>query len=523
MKHPFKRNAINRRDFIKLFSAGAIGGAALIALPGCTGLSYGKKARFNVLFIVVDDLRPELNCYGASHIKSPNIDLVAESGVLFTRTYCQQAVCNPSRTSVLTGYRPETIGVLDLETHFRENDPDVVTLPEHFKKHGYHTQAFSKVYHPGLDDPRSWSVPTWWSRFPDKYNYQIPEIDIPLRKAKREFDRKFREISKSMLAKEKIAEHRKTPRGPSWAAPDVPDNYLADGECTDEVIRTLREVKDKPFFLAVGFKKPHLPFVAPKKYFDLYPKETIKLANNPFAPKDAPDVALTNWGELRKYSDIPKQGPVSEEKAIELTRAYFACISFIDVQIGRLKNELDTLGQRDNTVIILWGDHGWHLLDHGLWSKHTNYEVATRSPMIISVPGIKTAGQKCDALTEFVDIYPSLCDICGLPVPGHVEGISFKPLLEDPDRSWKKAAFSLYPRKVKGVGKVMGRAIRTDRYRFVEWTNVDKMFREFELYDHKVDPNENVNIANLPENVRIVEKLLSLLHAGWRRALPPNI
>ncbi len=480
------------------------------------------EPKFNVLFIAVDDLRPQMNCYGYEQIQSPNMDKLAAQGMLFNRTYCQQAVCSPSRTSLLTGYRPESVGVTDMNTHFRENKPDVVTLPEHFKNHGYYTRSFGKIYHPGLDDPQSWSDSSWWSRFPDKYNYQDSQIDVDLREAFEVFNRRFQKISKDMTPGEKLEARRSKPRGPSWAAPNVPDTMLADGECTEAVIKMINQVKDRPFFIATGFRKPHLPFVAPKKYFDLYPEESIVLAENNFMPENAPEIAGTDWDELRKYSDIPKEGPVSEKKALELTRAYYACVSYIDAQVGRLLDELDRLDLRKKTVVIVWGDHGWHLLEHGLWCKHTNYEIATRAPMIVSTPDMKSRGASTEALTEFVDIYPSLSEICGLPLPAHLEGTSFKPLLDNPDLKWKKAAFSIYPRTLDGVGEIMGRAMRTDRYRYVEWTNEDKSFFQCELYDHQIDPDENFNIADDPENSKLRGELSSQLRAGWQNALPEN-
>ncbi len=492
--------------------------AIIILLTACS--RPVEKHKYNVLFIAVDDLRPQLNCCGYKNIHSPNLDRLAARGLLFNRAYCQQAVCSPSRTSLLTGLRPESVGVTDLNTHFRENKPDVVTLPQHFKNNGYYTRSFGKIYHPGLDDPLSWSDSSWWSRFPDKYNYQDSLIDAQIRKSFDKFYAHFQLISKNMSEGEKLEAMRKKPRGPSWAAPDVPDTMLADGECASEVIRMINKIKDRPFFIAAGFRKPHLPFVAPKRYYDLYPKGSVLLADNDYFPANAPAIAGTNWDELRKYSDIPKEGPVSEEKAYELTRAYYACVTFIDAQIGRLLTELDRLNLSKKTIVIVWGDHGWHLLEHGLWCKHTNYEIATRVPMIISVPGMQSAGRTTNALTEFVDIYPSLSELCGLPLPDHLEGTSFVPLLEAPQRPWKKAAFSLYPRVLPEFGDITGRALRTERYRFVEWANKDSSFYKTELYDHDIDPDENFNIAGYSENADLVKHLTQILHAGWRASLP---
>jgi arylsulfatase A-like enzyme len=314
-------------------------------------------------------------------------------------------------------------------------------------------------------------------------------------------------------------------RGLPVEAPDVPDDDLRDGALAKRGCELLRELKDggKPFFLAVGFYKPHLPFVAPKKYWDLHDPAKLPTAQHPNPPKGSPPYALTNFGELRAYHGIPKTGPVSDEMAHKLVHGYYACISYMDAQFGRLIDKLDRLGLKDNTVVIFWGDHGWHLNDHGQWCKHTNFEVATRAALLMSKPGQKAPGKKTDALVEFVDIYPTLADVCGLPKPGGVEGHSFAPLLDDPARPWKAAAFSQYPRGSKETGPLMGYAIRTDRYRMVEWRqrNSGKVVSH-ELYDHQTDPGENVNIADRPESKGIVEKLSKQLAAGWKANAPPT-
>lgn len=310
-------------------------------------------------------------------------------------------------------------------------------------------------------------------------------------------------------------------RGPSWDAPDVGDDELRDGQTAVAAMDALRKVKGKPFFLAVGFFKPHLPFIAPKRYFDLYPKEKIDLVDYPSPPEGVPELALHNFGELRNYQDIPEKGPVSHEKALELIRAYYASTSYTDAQLGRVVGELDRLGLRDDTVIILWGDHGYHLGDHGLWNKHTNFEKAVHVPLIISVPGQKRAGAKSPRLVEFVDIYPTLCELCDVPPPDGLEGTSFAPLIENPDRPWKKAAFSQYPRTARDVGRAMGYSIRTERYRLTEWKVPGTDFHEVELYDYETDPNESVNLASRPEHKAVVARLTKMLHAGWRAALPP--
>lgn len=452
----------------------------------------------NVLFICIDDLRPELGCYG-SPIKSPHIDALAARGLVFNRAYCQQAVCSPSRTSMLTGRRPDTTKIYDLETHFRATIPDVITLPQWFKQHGYHTRSFGKVYHGKLDDPPSWSVP----HSPNRANqYSDPKTIALLKQIGAEMD----EVG------------GKT-KGPAHEIANVTsDSDLPDGYIADKAIEAMRQVKNKPFFLAVGFLKPHLPFVAPKRFFDLYPPESIGLSPNPSPPKDVPPIALTNYAELRAYTDMPKKGELSDDQAKELRRAYFACVSWVDSQVGRVLKELDDLGLRDNTIVVIWGDHGWHLGDEGLWCKHTNFEIAARAAFVVSAPGMKSAGKKTNALIEYVDIYPTLCELAKVPLSDGLEGTSFAPLLDDPSRAWKKAAFSQYPRRQD----VMGYSMRTDRYRYTEWQkrdNHDEIVAR-ELYDEQADPMEAVNLAGHPNQSATIEQLHAQLQAGWKAAEP---
>ena len=504
-----------------------LGGVALALACVCHGVggTYASETenkpsdKYNVLMIAVDDLRPEAGCYGVPIIKTPHIDALASQGLLFNRAYCQQAVCSPSRTSLLLGRRPDTTRVYDLQTHFRKRLPDVITLPQYFKNHGYHTQGLSKIYHGGLDDPASWSVPHW---SPSKPMYGKPETLADLNRRREEMRKKEGPATR-VLEKDpktgiplRVSAPRYRVYGPAWEDPDVPDDALPDGETTNRAIELLRELKDRRFFLAVGYLKPHLPFVAPKKYYDLYRKDEIPLAPNPFPPEDCPPIALTNWGELRAYQGIPPTGPLPESMARDLVHGYFAATSYVDAQIGRLLAEVDRLGLRDSTIIVLWGDHGWHLGDHGLWCKHTNFESATRSLLIFRVPGQPHPGAKTDALVEFVDIYPTLCELCGLPIPEGLEGTSLVPLFENPVRPWKKAAFSQYPR-----GKVMGHSMRTDRYRYTEWRpSAGGQPVAVELYDHVTDPQENVNLAGRPEYKELVAQLHQQLEAGWQAAKP---
>ncbi len=473
--------------------------------------------RPNVLFIAVDDLRPQLGCYGKTQVQSPNIDQLAAHGVLFNRAYCQYASCCPSRSSLLTGLRPDSTGVLNNNTHFRTKVPDVVTLPQQFKQQGYVTRSIGKIFHGSFEtayvgtkfhDPPSWSAPAWLG---SPQYYFTPE---GIEAARAVYARKHK-----MNGGSENAWKTEFVQALTTEAPDVPDSTLYDGQVTINAIKTLGELKAAPFFLAVGFAKPHLPFVAPKKYWDLYDRAKFDLPSPAAAPKDAPEVALPGWGELRgQYTDIPKEGPLSEAKTRELIHGYHACVSYVDAQIGLLLAELDRLGLRENTIIVLWGDHGWHLGELNHWAKKTAFELATRAPLILSAPGKKAVGANSDALVEFVDIYPTLCELAGLPLPSNLEGNSFVPLLDAPDTAWKSAAFS----QVIGDGGSMGRTMRTDRYRLTLWfkTKTSDKTIAMELYDYLKDSNELENIAAHPENAKLVKQLTAKLQAGWQKATP---
>jgi iduronate 2-sulfatase len=489
-----------RRDFLALAFVFAV------VWIGGTVANAAEKPR-NVLFIAVDDLRTELGCYGNTRVESPHIDALAKRGVVFHRAYCQQAVCSPSRTSLMTGLRPDSTKVYDLVQHFRNTVPDVVTVAQHFKNHGYHSVGMGKIYHGGLDDEASWSEP--WRR-PNANGYQLQENQELV--ARKRAAARARGLTGKPLSR--------AARGPAVESADVPDNAYPDGTCADMAIETLQRVKDKPFFLAVGFLKPHLPFNAPKKYWDLYDRSKIKLADNPFPPKNAPAFAMSNWGEIRVYEGIPRSGPINDEQARELIHGYLACVSCTDAQIGRIVAELDRLGLADNTSIVLWGDHGWKLGEHGGWCKHTNFENDAHAPLIFAGAGVTDKGKKTDSLAEFVDIYPTLCDLAGLPLPKHLEGVSLKPVLDDATTSVRSAAFSQYPRSHNGR-KMMGYSMRTDRYRYTEW--IDRHNGEVvarELYDHELDPAENVSIAGKPEHEPLLESLSKQLDGGrgWEKA-----
>lgn len=468
---------------------------------------FASAAPVNVLFIAVDDLRPELGCYGAKYMKSPHIDRLAASGILFERAYCQVAVCNPSRNSLLSGCRPDTTGVLDNQHFLRPNMPEVVTLPEHFKTNGYTSLSHGKIFHhserePG-DDPQSWSEPAWYHGEPYKHWFAKESLD---------YVKKLKELPK--------AQQPKLMRAPPFEAADEPDDSYPDGQTALKTIETLQRLKldTKPFFLAVGFVKPHLPFTCPQKYWDLYPADKVKLPDNNYPPKDVPAPALHNGYELRSYGTVPPDGDIPHQMALNLIRGYRACVSFMDAQVGRVLTELDRLGMRENTIIILWGDHGYHLGENGLFTKMTNFELGTHAPLIVCTPNQKTAGKRSKALVEFVDIYPTLASLCDLPLPKHLEGTSFAPLLDKPDQPWKKAAFSQYLRT--GKPPSMGRSIRTDHWRYTEWHDLKQQPAGIELYDETNDPQENTNLANDPAHAKRVRQLAEQLQAGWKAALP---
>jgi len=525
--------------------------------------SASDTQRPNILFIACDDMRPELGCYGKDYIHSPNIDALASNGIVFNHAYCQQAVCSPSRSSLLTGTRPDTDQVWDLVTHFRKALPNVTTLMQNFKNNGYFVQGMGKIFHGSLDDPASWSVP-WQVPKADIYalpedaarvgknenvqgepdavawnkkenagaeasSYALPNTNPAVNSNPTEKP-KGKKKGKSKGGKGAADEGGKAnSRGPIYECADVPDNTFTDGKVADLAVKTLQDLakKKEPFFLAVGFIKPHLPWVSPKKYWDLYDPAKIDLAPNQFLPVDAPSYAvLPNDGEVRAYKGVPPSGPIPPEIQHKLKQAYFAGVSYTDAQIGKVMEELKTLGLDKNTIVILWGDHGWKLGEHSAWGKHSNVENDVNAPLILSVPGMKNPGEHSDALVEFVDIYPTLSELAGLPLPSHLEGTSFKPLIDNPNLPWKTAAFSQYPRKGGKTGSgfdVMGYTMRTDRYRFTVWvdrndhTKVDAV----ELYDHKTDPQENYSLAKKPEYAELVKSLMEQWQKGWQGNKPP--
>lgn len=479
-----------------------------------------KEVSHDILMIAIDDLRPMLGCYGDPRAKTPNIDRLAERSVVFERAYCQYAKCGPSRLSVMTGLRPDSINVFnhrDQEVQaFRKGSPDAISIARWFKNHGYQTQAFGKIYHDGWDVPGDWSTPSlpgrdkeMWEIF-DEANPDGPTI---------------------------IADRHQCP---VLQNPNVDDEHFFAGRMTTEVLHAMQaDASGKPKFLAVGYRRPHLPFVAPKKYFDLHEPDESWLAPNPKPAEGSPVMAWFNsdgYGtamkrvgitlpeqptreeavslngyEMRSYLGAPNQGAISTAKQLELLQAYAACVSFVDTQIGRLLDALESSGTMENTLILLWSDHGWHLGEQSGWSKMTNFEVATRVPFMVAGPGIEPGRTR--TLAELVDLYPTLCELAGIPAPKHLEGESLTGALAEPSKTFPAVALSQHARFNE---RYMGRAMRTNRYRFVVWEDTQTgttVARE--LYDHQTDPLETRNLANHSGKAGLMASLEIQLHNAF--------
>lgn len=515
----------------------------------------------NILFIAVDDLRPELGCYGSDIAITPNINALAGQGLRFNRAYCQQAICSPSRASLMTGARPETINIIENYTYFRDLNPDIVTLPQHFRANGYETVYCGKIYHGKFTDEEK-----SWSRKPATDKVGVEKSDLIGGYALPENQEIYKQNQAAIKAKYGNTEHYALGRGPAYESADVPDHTYQDGYNTELAIATMKDMLekgDKPFFLGLGFKLPHLDWVAPKKYWDLYDREKIPMAEHDAAPESGAAMGLHASFELRVRAGIPKSGPIEGELARTLKHAYLASVSYVDAQIGKMIAALEEAGIRENTIIMLWSDHGWHLGDMGVWGKATNYEIATRVPMMIWTPNMldQNRGKSTDALVELIDMYPTLCELAGIERPKHLEGHSFAPLLDDPTQAWKKAAFSQYPNPalrewaanpltagmretyfgplieaVEGrimeqqkekwdrelfENRLMGYSMRTDHYRLVVWKDKTKPEEKpvyVELFDHESDPAETKNIAK--EEPELVEKLMAQFKKGWKGNLP---
>lgn len=499
------------------------GGVACMA--GVLAAAAPAVSRPNVLFIAIDDLNAQLGCLGAA-VQTPHLDRLAASGMLFERAYCQEAVCGPSRASVLSGLRPDGdtprigrgSGGGDA---IRQAFPQAVLLPELFKNGGYRTVSLGKIFHHGevetggdigprmKPDPKSWSETPWYHGSPYRQWYEQESFDLV---------RQMRALPKE--------QRPRIIRGRPYEASAQPDDVYADGQIAAQAVLTLQRLQEEaaPFFLAVGFRRPHLPFNCPQKYWDVYPAASIRLPENDRPPRDVPPMALHDAYELRSYAGMPATGGFSREDRLNLIRGYRACISYVDAQIGRMLAELGRLGLAQSTIVVVWSDHGYHLGEQGLWTKMTNFEQATRVPLILRVPGRGVAGGRSAALVELVDIYPTLAELCGLRAPEYLEGTSLVPLLARPDRRWKTAAFSHYRRSANWdydtKTQPLGRAMRTERYRYVEWTLADGERVGTELYDHATDSAETANLAGRAEHRALVATLSRQLAAGWTAARP---
>ncbi|MBD3675022.1 MAG: sulfatase [Planctomycetaceae bacterium] len=446
----------------------------------------------NVLFIAVDDLRPMLHCYGEEHMVTPNIDKLANSSTLFERAYCMVPTCGASRASMMSGVRPAYNRFVNYLTRVSEDSPDTKTINTHFKQNGYTTLSNGKIFHHPDDQAHGWSKPAWRPKGVPTYRH--PE-------------------SLRIVEERKKIKGRRN-RGPAYESADVDDEAYADGLVAKKTINDLRRLKTegRPFFLACGFFKPHLPFVAPKKYWDLYDFEKIQLPETYHVPENAPAVSIHNSGELRAYAGIPAKGPVGDLTARKLIHGYYACVSYTDAQIGRVLEELERLELADETIVVLWSDHGWNLGEHTLWCKHSCYETSMHIPLLIRVPGV-TDGDRTDALVESIDLYPTLAELANLERPKHLAGRSLVPLLTEPQQTWKPFAIGRYRQ---------GDTLRTVDYRYSEYTQPNGKTLGRMLYDHRTDPEEDKNIVDVNALSAEVERLGALLNKEKGKPNPPK-
>ncbi len=467
----------------------------LFLIPACSDgpPPEAPPARPNVLFIAVDDLRPEFGAYGREDIHAPNLDRLAGEGVVFERAYVNVPVCGASRASLMTGLRPTRRRFLNFDVRVDEDAPGAVTLPQLFRENGYTTVGLGKVLHHNDDAERSWSRPHWH-----------PGSDPAVRNVS----------WRDYVLPENVALDKGAQRGAPYEAAPAPDSAYYDGKIARRAVRELQRLKaeGQPFFLAVGFLKPHLPFNAPQRYWDLYDPAALRLADNPFLPRNAPKEAGHNFGELRSYAGVPKApAPLPDALALKLNHGYRAAISYMDQCLGLVLGELDRLGLAENTIVVLWGDHGWQLGEHGLWCKHSPFHNAVHAPLIVRAPGY--ASGRAAGLVEFVDIYPTLAQMAGLRPPDGLGGTSFTDRLTDPGAPGKEAVF---PRWLDSE------SIRTDRYLYTEWYGGDGRPKARMLYDHAKDPAENVNVAEDPAYRDAADDLARRLHAQTQRVNAPR-
>jgi iduronate 2-sulfatase len=456
----------------------------ILFLCSCNSKNSGPPEAPNVLFIAVDDLRPELLCYGRELISSPNIDRLAAEGTRFDRSYCNIPVCGASRASLMTGLRPARNRFLSYLSRADEEAPGIITLPGHFRNHGYYTISNGKIFHHDNDDSASWNE--IWHPVSNSNSWRDYALEENI----------LRDTSDRF-------------RGPPFERAGVADSIYKDGKIAGKTIRDLQKLKDldTPFFLAAGFYKPHLPFNAPEKYWALYDGK-VALPDNSHPPENAPPESLHNFGELRAYAGVPPDGPVPDEFARELIHGYYASVSYTDAQIGKILDALERLELDRTTIVILWGDHGWNLREHGLWCKHCNYETSLHTPLILRVPGTDQVGATSE-IVEYVDIYPTLCELAGLELPEHLQGNSFRDLLFDPDATSDGVAICQW---YAGITTIR------ESWFYTEWINDRDSSYARMLYDHRVDPRENVNISEDPVHAETIDAL----SAEMRRSRAPD-
>ncbi len=466
--------------------------------------SNGISKPPNILLLLVDDLKPALGCYGDLKAKTPHLDRLAARGMRFDLAYCNQAVCAPSRFALMLGSHPTSTGLYSLGSRLRERLPEAVTLPQYFARHGYRTESLGKVFHIGHGnpgDPQSFPV--------EHFSEKVIEYADPASTGGGKLTRE-----EAYFSNRELDRIRQLPRGAAFEAPDVADDAYADGRVAAETVRRLQAAKRRleadgtPFFVAVGFARPHLPFAVPKRYWDMHAAADFPEPSIIEPPQGAPKVAGKTNGELANYEPVPSSGKVDDQLRRRLTHGYYASVSFVDAQIGKVLGELERLNLEDETIVVLWGDHGFHLGDHGYWTKHTNYEQANRIPLLFIVPGITKPGSVTRQLAESVDIYPTLAELARLPnpaVPQRIDGKSLVPVLRDPAARVRDHAFHAFPHAK------LGRAIRTERYRLVEWKRPEDPaeLAEIELYDYETDPDESRNVA--AERPQVVTRLRAIL------------
>lgn len=479
----------------------------LLSLLALCPLLLAQAQRPNILLILVDDLKPALGCYGDTAVRTPNIDRLAARGMRFDLAYCNQAVCAPSRFTLMLGSHSTSTGLFGLGSTLRKMLPDAVTMPQHFAKHGqYRTESLGKVFHIGHGnegDPVSFSVP----HLKDKViEYLDPQSTDGGQLTREE----------ALFTNQKLDQIKQLPRGAAFESPAVNDDAYADGRVAAETMRRLQAAQQRrradgtPFFIAAGFVRPHLPFSAPKKYWELHDPAKLPMPVFEKLPAGSPEVAHKRGGEISAYKPVPEKDDAEFTPGLkrQLIHGYYASTSFVDAQIGRVIDELDRLGLADNTIIVLWGDHGFHLGDLGIWTKHTNYEQANHIPLLIIAPGITQAGSSTRQLAESVDIFPTLAELAQLPAPAgpqSIDGISLVPVLKDPQARVRDHAYHAFPRKT------LGRAIRTEQHRLVEWKKPGAApeSAEIELYDYAADPFETRNLAT--EQPDVVNRLRAIL------------